>query len=262
MSRALSNLKGTVAIVGAGPGDPELMTVRAVRLLARADVVLVDNLVGSDILDGCRRDARIIDVGKIPRGRQTSQDVINALLVKEARGGNFVVRLKGGDPFVFGRGGEEAAYLRRHDVDFEVVPGISSCIAVPEVAGIPVTHRGVSTHFTVVTATAVGDELDLTWKDLAETSGTLVILMGVRRLPDITAALVAHGRPASTPAAIIRAGTTPQQVVVEGVLGDLAVRAREAGVESPAVIVIGDVVALRREIDLQGLENFETRMRA
>ena len=142
---------GKVAIVGGGPGDPELITVKAHRMLRRADVVLFDNLVDQRLLDLCPRDARLIDVGKIPGKKRTSQQVINGLLAKEASQGAFVVRLKGGDPFVFGRGGEEAIYLKERGIEFEVVPGISSCVGAPSAAGVPVTHRGVTTHFSVIT---------------------------------------------------------------------------------------------------------------
>lgn len=248
MKLDLDNLSGTVAIVGAGPGDPELMTLRAHRLLARADVVLCDRLVHGEILQPCRDDVRFIDVGKSPDGKRTSQDVINHLLVKEARGGNFVVRLKGGDPFVFGRGGEEALHLRKHGVDFEIVPGISSCVGVPERAGIPVTHRGVSTHFTVVTGMGTDGPPEEAWRKLAGTGGTLVVLMGVRQLKNIVAALVAGGRDPRTPAAIVQEGTTPNQLSVEGTLATIAERAEQVGVSSPAVIIIGDVVSLRQKI--------------
>lgn len=248
MKLDFADLKGKVAIVGAGPGDPELLTLRAHRLLARADVVLCDNLVHSDILQVCRDDVRLIDVGKIPGGKQTSQEVINHLLVKEARGNNFVVRLKGGDPFVFGRGGEEAMHLGTHGIDCEIVPGISSCIAAPENAGIPVTHRGVTTHFTVVTGMGRDGALPETWEKLGATGGTVVVLMGIGRLPLIAESLMRGGRAGSTPAAIVQEGTTEHQIVVEGTLDTIAERAVEVGVSSPAVVVIGDVVALRDSI--------------
>ena len=226
MKLCLDDLKGRVAIVGAGPGDPELLTLRAHRLLARADVVLCDNLVHPDLLAVCRDDVRILDVGKIPGGKQTGQEVINHLLVKEARGGSFVVRLKGGDPFVFGRGGEEAMYLSAHDIEFEVVPGISSSIAVPERAGIPVTHRGVTTHFTVVTGMGARGPLDATWEELGAIGGTLVVLMGIGQLENICAALVRGGRPARTPVAIVQEGTTENQIVVEATLATVAATTR------------------------------------
>ena len=244
-----SDLGGTVAIVGAGPSDPELMTLRAVRLLAHADVVLVDRLVDRRVLGFCP-SARIIDVGKNPAGRATSQDVINGLLVKEAQNGNFVVRLKGGDPFVLGRGGEEAIELAKNAIDFEVVPGVSSCVAAPSSAGIPVTHRGVSTHFSVVSGYAADgvESLRPTWEALARAQGTLVFLMGITHLSTITEAVLAGGRRSDTPCAVIQEGTTTTQVVLETTLGVLAHDVRRAGIASPATVVIGEVVALRREI--------------
>ena len=248
MKLDLDNLNGRVAIVGAGPGDPELMTLRAHRLLARADVVLCDRLVNREILDVCPQRARVIDVGKNPDGRKTSQEVINHLLVKEARGGNFVVRLKGGDPFVFGRGGEEGLHLRKHGVEFEIVPGISSAVGVPARAGIPVTHRGVSTHFTVVTGMGMGEAPAETWRALGGAGGTIVVLMGVRNLPDIVAELIAGGRDAATPAAMVQEGTTDREFVVEATLGTIAGRAEELGISSPAVLVVGDVVSLRGQL--------------
>lgn len=248
MKLGLSNLNGRVAIIGAGPGDPELMTLRAHRLLARADVVLCDRLVNREILDIVPERARVLDVGKDPNGKKTSQAVINALMVKEARGGNFVVRLKGGDPFVFGRGGEEGVHLSEHNIEFEVVPGISSAVGVPARAGIPVTHRGVSTHFTVVTGMGMEGAPTDTWRKLGATGGTIVVLMGVRNLAEITAELIAGGRDAATPAAMIQQGTTAAELVVEATLGTIVGRTDELGIASPAVLVVGDVVALRAQL--------------
>jgi uroporphyrin-III C-methyltransferase len=244
----LDDLAGKVAVVGAGPGDPELLTIRAHRLLRRADVVLCDRLVHRDILDACRDGVRVIDVGKKPGGKKTSQAVIQHLLVKEARSGNFVVRLKGGDPFVFGRGGEEVTHLREHNVAFEVVPGVSSCIGVPERAGIPVTHRGVSTHFTVVTGMGKDGPIAETWERIGATGGTVVVLMGIRQLPHVAAALIRGGRATDTPAAIVQQGTTENEIVVRGPLTQIAELAREAQISSPAVVVVGDVVSLRDRI--------------
>ncbi len=242
-------ISGKVAIVGAGPSDPELMTLRAVRLLGRADVVLVDALVDSRVLTFCP-DARVIDVGKRPGGRATGQEVINALLVKEAKSGNFVVRLKGGDPFVFGRGGEEALALAEQGIDFEIVPGISSSVAAPQAAGIPVTHRGVTTHFSVVAGHGAGgvDALRPAWRDLAKAGGTLVVLMGVKNLPHIVEAVMEGGRDPLTPCAIVHRGTTEDQYVVEAPLAQLVDVAHAAQVASPATIVIGEVVNLRQFI--------------
>ena len=261
MKLALHELAGCVAIVGAGPGDPELMTLRACRLLERADVVLCDRLVNPEILAICRDGARVIDVGKDPAGKSTSQAVINHLLVKEARSGQFVVRLKGGDPFVFGRGGEEAIYLRECGIDFEVVPGVSSAIGVPGSAGIPVTHRGVSTHVTIVTGMGSAGPPAETWRALGATGGTIVVLMGVRHLVEIATELIAGGREASTPAALVQDGTTENEVVLEAPLGAIAESARRGGISSPAILVVGEVVALRQQLGgrlewsaLRGLE--------
>lgn len=241
----------TVALIGAGPGDPELLTIKAGRLLASAEVVLFDNLVSEQILALCPEDARMIDVGKIPGGKATAQQVINALLIKEARQGARVVRLKGGDPFVFGRGGEEAIALAEHGIACEIVPGISSCIAAPAAANIPVTHRHVSTHFTVVTgmsARAEQDNLEESWEKIAAAGGTIVFLMGVRKLDRIVARVLAAGRAATTPAAMVRAGTREEQEVVTGTLADIVGKVRDANLKSPAVFVVGEVVALRDQL--------------
>ncbi len=242
---------GRVCLVGAGPGDPELLTLRAKRRLEQADVVFFDNRANPAILDFCSPQARRVDVGKIPRGKRTSQAVINALLAKEARQGNRVVRLKGGDPFVFGRGGEEAMYLRERGIAVEVVPGISSCIGVPGAAGIPVTHRGVSTHFSVVTGmSAQQDQAALahTWRQLAEAGGTLVFLMGVSRLADIVEVLDVGGLAPATPAALVEAGTTAHTRVVEATLATIVAKAARTQVRPPATLVVGGVVGLRQFI--------------
>jgi uroporphyrinogen III methyltransferase / synthase len=237
---------GTVALVGAGPGDPGLMTVRGLELLRRAHVVVYDRLVDPRLLDEAPR-ARRIFAGKASGNHALPQERINALLILYARRGRRVVRLKGGDPFVFGRGGEEAEALARVRIPFEVVPGISSAIAVPAYAGIPVTHRGVASAFTVVTghASASGCDSKVDWARLACSADTLVVLMGVESLPRITRELIAHGRPAATPVALVRWGTTSAQETVTGTLRDIAALSASARLEPPVVIVIGDVVALR-----------------
>ena len=207
---ALSN-PGHVTLVGAGPGDTELLTLKALKAIEAADVILHDHLVSPEILGLVPPHVRLVDVGKIPGGRHTSQGVTNRLLEKEARAGLRVVRLKGGDPFVFGRGGEEAVWLRDRGIGVTVVPGISSCVAVPAAAGIPVTHRGVSTHVSIVTgrgATGDGRPLEQAWRDLARAGGTLVVLMGLGRLPAILEAVRDAGRGADTPAAVVCSGTT------------------------------------------------------
>ena len=240
MRRAIDN--GTVYLVGAGPGDPDLITVRGLKVLRLADVVLYDRLVHADLLEEVRPDAERIYVGKAPGNHTLSQGSINDLLVERARRGLLVVRLKGGDPFVFGRGGEEAMALAAAGISFQVVPGISSALSVPAYAGIPVTHRHISSAFTVVTGHAchAGDDPD--WVALAR-AGTLVILMGLRRLPAIAATLIEAGIDASTPAAVISSGATENQAVVEGTLEDIGRRTRH--LSSPATIVIGQVVGLR-----------------
>jgi uroporphyrin-III C-methyltransferase len=235
---------GMVYIVGAGPGDPDLITVKGLACLRRADVVLYDRLAPQELLAEARPGAELIDVGKAPRRQRRSQDEINALLVRRARAGLTVVRLKGGDPFVFGRGGEECQTLRQAGIPFEVVPGVSSAVAVPAYAGIPVTQRGVSTAFTVLTGhTAEDDAFD--W-DAVPAAGTLVLLMGVQHLAELSRRLIAHGRAPETPAAVIENGTTPQQRVVVGTLADIAERASD--IRPPATTVVGEVVALREQI--------------
>ena len=238
---------GLVYIVGAGPGDPELITVKGLACLRRADVVLYDRLVATELLAEARPGAELIDVGKAPAKHRRSQAEINALLVEKARAGLTVVRLKGGDPFVFGRGGEECQALAEAGLPYEVVPGVSSAVAVPAYAGIPVTHRDFAASFTVVTGHSADPEAGgVDWSGLPAT-GTLVCLMGVGHLPEITQRLTALGRPVTTPAAVIGWGTTGRQSVIIGTLADLAERA--AGVEPPATIVIGEVVGLASQLD-------------
>jgi uroporphyrinogen III methyltransferase / synthase len=232
----------TVYLVGAGPGDPGLLTRRGEELLCAADVVVYDRLAPQELLELTRPDAELVDVGKAPGDAPMSQDDINAVLVARGTAGLKVVRLKGGDPFVFGRGGEEAEACIAAGIPFEVVPGITSAIAAAAYAGIPVTHRGVSTSFTVVTGhedpTKGGS--DTRWDALARAGGTLVILMGAGRIEEIAKALVAGGRDESTPVAAVRYGTRPDQRSVRATLGTIAA----AGVESPSAIVVGAVAAL------------------
>jgi uroporphyrinogen III methyltransferase/synthase len=232
----------TVYLVGAGPGDPGLLTRRGEELLRAADVVVYDRLAPAALLHLARPDALLVDVGKAPGDVTMTQDDINALLVEHGRAGREVVRLKGGDPFVFGRGGEEAEACIAAGVPFEIVPGITSAIAAAAYAGIPVTHRRVSTSFTVVTGheDPTKDGSDTRWDALAQSGGTLVVLMGAGRIDEIAKALVAAGRPESTPVAAVRFGTRPEQETVRATLGTIA----DAGVRSPSAIVIGDVAAL------------------
>lgn len=236
---------GTVYLVGAGPGDPELISVRGLRCIERADVVCYDRLVHPSLLEAAPESAERIFVGKQPGRHVVPQDLISDLLVDRARGGSTVVRLKGGDPFVFGRGGEECLALQRAGIPFEVVPGISSAISAPAFAGIPVTHRGVSSSFTVVTGHTCDGSGAEQWQILAR-SETLVILMGLSRVRHIADSLIAAGRSPETPAAIVASGSTGAQQVAEGVLADIAERAWS--LKSPATIVVGDVVRLRRQI--------------
>ena len=227
-----------ISLVGAGPGDPELLTVRGLRRLQAADVVVHDALVGTGVLALARPDAELIDVGKRP-GAPVPQELINELLIQLGRSGRAVVRLKGGDPFVFGRGGEEALALAAAGLDFEVVPGVSSVIAAPAAAGIPVTHRGVSASFTVVTGHRQRGEAEVNWRALAEAGGTIVVLMGVAQRSVIAAALIEGGLPPQTPVAAIGHATSADQRVVRCSLVELA----DAAIESPATIVIGAVAA-------------------
>ena len=237
---------GKVYLVGAGPGDPELITVRGLRCLREADVVIYDRLVNEALLEEAPPWAECIFVGKILGAYVLSQPEINALMIQRAQAGQIVVRLKGGDPFVFGRGGEEAQALTEAGIPFEIVPGVTSAIGVPARAGIPVTHRGLSSAFAVVTAHRASDD-DLSWSALAQID-TLVVLMGVGRLPDIVAALLRHGRSPDTPVAIVERGTLPDERVVTGTLGDIVEHATQVGVRPPATVVIGEVVSLRERL--------------
>ena len=243
---------GTVYLVGSGPGDPALLTVRARRLLDAADVVMHDALTGDAIVESVPAGTTVLDVGKRPGpdGERTTQAEITRLMVEHAQAGQTVVRLKGGDPTVFGRGGEEAEHLAAHDVPLEIVPGVTSAVAAPGVAGVPVTHRDRASSLTVVTGheDPTKDESALDWDALAATvaaGGTLVILMGVGRLPDNVAALRDRGVDAETPVAIVEKATWDEETVVSGTLHTVVDRVREAGVEPPAVTVVGDVVSVR-----------------
>jgi uroporphyrin-III C-methyltransferase / precorrin-2 dehydrogenase / sirohydrochlorin ferrochelatase len=233
-----------VALVGAGPGDPELITVKGRRLLAAADVVVADRLVPGMLLGELRADVEFVDAAKIPYGPSAAQEEINRILVDRALAGKFVVRLKGGDPYVFGRGGEEAIACAEAGVPVLVVPGVTSSIAAPALAGIPVTHRGVAHEFTVVSGHVPPDsEASLVdWPALARMRGTLVVLMGLKNLPAIAQALMKHGRDKDTPAALVQEGSTDNQRVLRTTLESAASDAAAAGIRPPAVVVIGDVV--------------------
>lgn len=232
-------MSGHIALVGAGPGDPELLTVRAARLIASADVVVHDALVSTEILALVSPDAELIDVGKRP-GQSVAQELTNELLIYLATEGKRVVRLKGGDPFVFGRGGEEAEALAAAGFICEIVPGITSAIAAPAIAGIPVTYRGLAASFTVVTGHRQFGERPINWRALAQSEGTLVVLMGVAERGVIATALMDGGLAADTPVAAISSATTSDQSVVRCRLDQLG----EQMIESPATLVIGAVAAL------------------
>jgi uroporphyrin-III C-methyltransferase/precorrin-2 dehydrogenase/sirohydrochlorin ferrochelatase len=233
-----------VYLVGGGPGDPDLITVRGRRLLAEADVVVADRLAPQPLLDELHPEVELFDAAKLPRGRAAQQEEINRILVDRGRQGKVVVRLKGGDPYVFGRGFEEALACAEAGVPWTVVPGITSSISVPAVSGIPVTHRGVTHEFTVVSGHIPPSHPDslINWDALAQLHGTLVLLMAVENLPAITERLIAAGRPATTPAAAIADGTLPGQRMVTSDLAGIAATMAEAGVGAPAIVVIGNVV--------------------
>ena len=243
--RVMEPQPGVVYLVGAGPGAADLITVRGLRCLQRADVVVYDRLVNEALLDEAPPWAERIFVGKAPGRHTCSQGEIHAILIDRARAGKVVVRLKGGDPFVFGRGGEEMEALAAAGVPCVVVPGVSSAIGVPGCAGIPLTHRDMAGAFAVVSAHKAGARDDVDWTALARID-TLVILMGVGRLEAIAEILQRHGRPGATPAAIIERGTLPEERIVVGTLADIAPRARAAGIRPPATLVVGDVVRLSR----------------
>ncbi|HEY6480802.1 MAG TPA: uroporphyrinogen-III C-methyltransferase [Streptosporangiaceae bacterium] len=238
---------GTVTLIGGGPGDAGLITVLGRRLLAEADVVVVDKLAPRGLLAELDPDVEVIDAGKAPHAHNLTQAQINDLIVSRARAGQRVVRLKGGDPFVFGRGGEEALACTRAGVPVQVVPGVTSAVAVPAFAGIPVTHRGITQDFAVVSAhldpSQPGATVD--WESMARGPGTLVLLMGVAHLAEVSAELIKRGRDAATPVAVICDGTLPTQQVLTSTLGEVAAEADRAGLRPPAVVVIGEVVRLR-----------------
>jgi uroporphyrin-III C-methyltransferase/precorrin-2 dehydrogenase/sirohydrochlorin ferrochelatase len=239
---------GSVVLVGGGPGDPGLITVRGRREISQADVIVADHLAPQALLSSLPADVEVIDASKLPRGRSMAQEQINDLLVEHARAGKRVVRLKGGDPFVFGRGMEEFEACVAAGVPVEVVPGITSAIAVPALAGIPVTHRGLTHEFVVVSGhLPPGHPASLVdWAALGRLRGTVVVLMGVDTAPAIAAALIEHGRPASTPVAIVSDGSTPAQRTVRTTLGALPSTVADEGIRPPAVWVVGEVVGLDR----------------
>ncbi|MBZ0282171.1 MAG: uroporphyrinogen-III C-methyltransferase [Anaerolineae bacterium] len=242
-------MTGKVILVGAGPGDPGLITVKGLDALRKADVVVYDRLVAPQLLDEIRSDAERIDAGKLPQKHRLDQAEINALLIDRAGQGKLVVRLKGGDPFVFGRGGEEGLACHAAGIPFEIIPGVTSAIAVPAYAGVPVTHRQIASAFTVFTGhedpSKPESSIDYDALAAAARLGTLVLLMGVSHLSEIASRLIAAGVNADTPALCIEWGTTEQQRVVEGTLGTLAQQIAQSGLQPPALTVIGETVRLR-----------------
>jgi len=243
--------KGKVYLVGAGPGDAGLITVRGRECIQLAEVIVYDNLVNPSLLKHARPDAEIIFAGKTSKQHTLTQDEINALLVEKAREGKLVTRLKGGDPFVFGRGGEEAEELRKAGFQFEIVPGISSSIAAPAYAGIPVTHRGVATAFMVITGheDPTKEETQVDWAGVAKFFGTRVILMGVERIGTIAEELIRHGASPETPVAMVRWGTTGRQQTIQGTLATIAAVASKADFKPPAVTIVGEVVRFRENLN-------------
>jgi uroporphyrin-III C-methyltransferase/precorrin-2 dehydrogenase/sirohydrochlorin ferrochelatase len=241
---------GTVAIIGGGPGDPGLITVRGRQLLAEADVVLTDRLAPRSLLDELRADVEIIDASKIPYGRAMAQEHINAALISHARAGRFVARLKGGDPFVFGRGAEEVLACLRAGVPVTVVPGVTSAVAVPASAWVPVTHRGVAQDFHVVSVhVPPGDARStVNWELLGGSSGTLVLLMAVERIGAVAGELLRHGRRPDTPVSVIADGTLPTQRTINSTLEQVEGLVVKEGIRPPAVVVVGDVVNVAAEI--------------
>jgi len=237
-------------LVGAGPGDPKLITVRGMEAIARADVIVYDRLASPQLLKHRKPDAELIYVGKLPDKHMMKQPDINSLLVELALSGKIVTRLKGGDPSVFGRVGEEAETLADHGIPFEIVPGVTSAISVPAYAGIPVTHRDMTSSFAIVTGHEYPNKTysKLDWEHLAKGIGTIIFLMGVANLPQICEELIRHGKPPEMPVAIIRWGTTAEQRTITGTLSDIVDKAREAQLGSPAVIIVGEVVKLREKL--------------
>jgi uroporphyrin-III C-methyltransferase len=243
-------MTGKVYLVGSGPGDPELLTIKAKRLIESAEVILYDQLPGEAILNMLPESAEKIDVGKYAGDHKLSQWQINELLVKRAKEGKIVVRLKGGDPYLFGRGGEEAQTLAQEGIEVEIVPGITSAIAVPAYAGIPITHRDYASMVTFITGHEDPEKEDtaLDWELLARFKGTLVILMGVSMLSRNVKELVKHGKSIDTPVAVIERGTRPDQRVTIGTLADIVGLCKQRKVKAPAITVIGDVVKLHHEL--------------
>ncbi|TCP58121.1 uroporphyrinogen-III C-methyltransferase [Tumebacillus sp. BK434] len=243
-------MAGIVYLVGAGPGDPKLITVRGVECIQQADVIAYDRLANPVLLDYAKAGAELIYVGKLPDRHSLPQEEINALLIAKAQEGKVVTRLKGGDPFVFGRGGEEALELKKHGIPYEVVPGITAGIAAPAYAGIPVTQRYVSSSFAVVAGheCPIKEQSSIRWDKIATAVDTLAFYLGVKNLPLICEQLITHGRDPKTPVAIIHWGTMAEQKTVVGNLETIVEIARQEQISNPSIILVGDVVNLREEI--------------
>lgn len=242
---------GRVYLVGAGPGDPELITLKGLRCLRAAEVIIYDRLISPILLEEAPPEAERVFVGKASGCHTLAQEEINALLIAHARKGRVVVRLKGGDPFLFGRGGEEATALAEAGIPYEIVPGVTSAIAAPAYAGIPITHRNYAAQVTIVTgheSTADGPAASINWEALAKLEGTLVILMGLANLANIARRLIAYGMSPLTTAAVIEQGTLPTQRIVTGALDQIAAQTQAAGMRSPAIIVVGAVAALHESL--------------
>ncbi|WP_408006450.1 uroporphyrinogen-III C-methyltransferase [Pseudalkalibacillus sp. A8] len=242
---------GKVYLVGAGPGDPGLITVKGMKCIEEADVILYDRLINKELLNYAKPDAELIYCGKLPDYHLMKQETINRFLVKNGKKGKIVTRLKGGDPFVYGRGGEEAEELAKHGLEFEIVPGITSGIAAPAYAGIPVTHREHSSTFAFVTGHRRKDKEgdDLHWESLAKGIDTLAIYMGVKNLPYICEQLLKHGRPAATPVALVHWGTIEEQRTVTGTLDSIVEIVEQSDIKNPSMIIVGEVVRLRDKIN-------------
>lgn len=242
-------VQGQVYLVGAGPGDPDLLTFRALRLMQKADVVVYDRLVSPQILELVRRDAEKIYVGKAKSNHTLPQDDINQLMVEEAKKGNRVVRLKGGDPFIFGRGGEEIQTLIQHGIEFQVVPGITAASGASSYAGIPLTHRDHAQSVVFATGHLRDGTIDLNWPALAQQNQTIVFYMGLTGLPVICEKLIHHGLDENTPIALVQSATTEQQKVVTGTLNDIVSRPETAALKPPTLVIVGTVVSLHKELD-------------